>query len=82
MSAKYPRGYRRADEKQFYEEDSTHAVSSKPQVPVDSLIKFHNRSLMELKDPIRASEKVIRKEEILDLQLDLYLFGKGRDINT
>ena len=81
MSPRYPRGYRRADEKKFYEEETTYTESPKPYVPKDSIIKFHSGVLAELKDPIRRSEKVIRKEEIFDLQLDLYLFGKGVDIN-
>jgi hypothetical protein len=82
MSAKYPRGYRKADERtRFYEEETTHTEPIKPQVPKDSIIKFHSGALAELKDPLRRSEKVIRKEEIFDLQLDLYLFGKGADIN-
>ena len=81
MNPRYSRGYRRADEKKFYEEEMTHTEPTKSQVPKDSIIKFHSGALAELKDPIRRSEKIIHKEETLDLQLDLYLFGKGVDIN-
>jgi hypothetical protein len=81
MYPRYPRGYRRADEKKFYEEEATHTEPVKPEVPKDSLIKLMKGTLHELKDPLRKAEKVIRKEEIFDLQLDMYLFGKGYDIN-
>lgn len=85
-NSKYPRGYRREDEKgfrDFLEDGSLDGKEvDKLQIPKDSIIKFHNGTLAELKDPIRRNEKVINKEEgALDLQIDLYLFGKGIDID-
>ena len=44
------------------------------------IIKFSK--ITELDDPQRKNKQVIRKDEIYDLQLDLYLFGKGANINA
>ena len=80
-----PKGYRKSDEREFGR--CRHALinpdvdSDVSFVPKDAINKFNSGTLGELKDPARKNEKVIRKEEIFDLQLDLYLFGKGRNIN-
>jgi hypothetical protein len=82
MNQRYPRGYRHADERQSFRTlEEEELENSKPVVPTDVLNKFKKGTLAELKDPLRKSEKVIRKEVLPDLYLDIYLFGKGTDIN-
>ena len=80
---RYPKGYKKASVQKFYEEDYPYAAYNDTDklVPTDSLNKLFNGTLSELKDLARKEEKAIRKEEIFDLQLDMYLFGKGHAIN-
>lgn len=38
--------------------------------------------ILELNDPERKNEKAINNDDIANAKLDLYLFGKGVDINV
>lgn len=36
----------------------------------------------ELSDPVRRTEQIFSKDDIANTLIDLYLFGKGADINA
>lgn len=71
------RGYRNGDEnghpKKFSEKQSSPVVNYKKVVTLD---------FDELKDPQRKNLQIITKNDEADIRLDLYLFGKGGDINA